>query len=375
MRWETTGVVIRHPECDVRPWLGAHAAEVVPYTHQRILQGYPFIDALLAQVEDLGAEAAYDVGCGAGYDTFAIGRYFDHVLAIDRDGGVIRQASLIAKGGGVSHVHFARENIERSRRQRRFDFIYCNLMSHNVSSRCALIHSLRQAMSPGARLHYSEVTEGYAPMEIHRAILARDRVQLVSRIWQALTGFAGSPAFRFFLAGSLRPLFEANALRILACESQEWNGMPILERLTARAETGTPAPIRAGDADYLTVNADLADVRRQFSVMLSARPRRGFSPSQRSHIHSLSENGENRFAPYLVFLLMADILLASSRPGLSMLRGVRGIWRRNPAWLGAGASGLALPETLDWAALEDLDLRFIRMMRRSAGLPAQASDD
>lgn len=371
----TTGAVIRHPECDVRPWLREHEGRVHPYTVQRITQSYLFIDDLVSKWERIGSASAFDVGCGAGYDTFAIGRHFDHVLAIDIGKRAIREACFIAHGAGVPNVTFERANIESFRDEHEFDFVYCNLMSHNVASRCDLMSRLRQAMKPGSHLLYSEITEGYAPMEIHRAIVARDQVQLVSRIWQVLRGFTGQGGFRFFLAGSAPSLLEAGKFCMLAHEAQDWNGMKIFERMTARAESGTSAPVRSLDRDYLDLRADLAELRAQFKEMLASRPQGGFSSSQRSRIESLSDGGRGRHAPFLLYLLMADIVLASSRPDPSILRRLRRVWRREPSLPGVGPCDLALRDTFDWAALEELHLRVIRGMRRNSGLPADSMDD
>ncbi len=370
---KATGAVIRHPECDIRPWLKDNEGSVSPYTVQRITQSYLFIDDLLSRHEGMGAASAFDVGCGAGFDTFAIGRHFDHVLAIDRDRRAIREARVIAKGAGVSHVTFEKANIESSHGKREFDFVYCNLMSHNVSSRCALLSRLRRAMKPGSCLLYSEHTEGYPPMEIHRAIVARDQVQLVSRIWQVLRGFTGQSGFRFFLAGTAQSLLEASQLSVVTHEFQNWNGMRIIERMTARAESGAPG--RSPDADYLDTHADFAQVRTQFKEMLSARPRSGYSSSQRSRIESLSESGGNRYAPFLLFLLMADLALPSFCANRSSLGRTIEVWQRIARRLGSGLGHWTPRTSLDWGALEDLDSRFIRAMRRSWGLPTDSIVD
>lgn len=371
---KATGAVIRHPECDVRPWLKDNEGRVSPYTVQRIIQSYLFIDDLLSRHEGIGAASALDVGCGAGFDSFAIGRHFDHVLAIDRDRRAIREARVIAKGAGVSHIAFDKANIESSRGEHEFDFVYCNLMSHNASSRYALMSRLRNAMKPGAYLLYSEITEGYAPMEIHRAIVGRDHVQLVSRVWQVLRGFTGQSGFRFFLAGTAQLLLEASQLSVVTHESQNWNGMRIFERMTARAESGAPAPVRPFDTDYLDTHADFAQMRTQFKEMISARPKTGFSSSQRSRIEALSESGGNRYAPFLLFLLMADTPLPSFHLNSSPIRRSIEVWQSLGRRLGL-VLGQWTPRTnLDWGALEDLDSRFIRAMRRNSGLHADSID-
>ncbi len=368
-------MVIRHPECDVRPWLEENAGSVTPYTRQRITQSYQFMGDLLARCEGTACVFAYDVGSGAGYDTFAIGRYFDQVLAIDRDRRAIREASLIAGGAGVSRIRFERANVECKRGRHQFDLVYCNLMSHNVSSRCALFTILRQVLRPKAHLLYSEITEGYAPMEIHRAIIGRDRVQLFSRIQQVLRGLTGQSGFRFFLAGTAQSLLEVNNLCVLAHQSQAWNGMRIFERTTAKAERGTPAQARCPDVDYHDIHADFAEMRAQFTTLLSARPRSGFSPDQRRQIEARLHTDGNRYAPFLTFLLMADVALPSFRLTRSPFRRSIEVGRRVGRRLGFAWDDGATGEQLDWAALQELDLGFIEDMRRRVGLPMDSVDD
>ncbi len=262
---------VRHPESDVRPWLAEYADQVDAYTRQRIEASYLFMDGLLAGCKGIGADAAFDVGCGAGFDTFAIGRYFDAVHAIDTNRAAIGQARRIARGAGVAHITFQQDRIESFRGALPWDFVYCNLMSHNVSSRCALMDRFRRDMRPRAYLSYAEITEGYGPMEIHRAIRRRDGVELASRIRQVLRGFTGQPGFRFFLAGSAGPLLETAGMRVLARETSRWNGMAIHERTMTRAEEPGVAQMWGGDPDYIKIAPDFAAMRARFRELIPSR--------------------------------------------------------------------------------------------------------
>lgn len=366
---------MKHPECDLRRWLTANEHAVDPYTRQRIDQSYRFIDTVLSTCDAVVTGKAYDVGCGRGYDSFAIGRYFDHVLAIDTDPGAIEEASCIAREAGVSHITFKRANIESLVSPPQFDFVYCNLMSHNVSSRCALIRALRRTMKPNAYLSYSEIVEGYGPMEIHRAIRDRNQPELMSRIRQVLRGFAGQSNFRFFLGGTIQPLLKAAGLGVVAHEFHSWNGMAIFDRTISKSDGETRSQVRCADPDYLEMSADFIEMRAQLTKMLSGRPHTGFSPDQRQQIGTLLKAPGNRYAPFLIFLSMADIALPSFRLASAPIRKSMELWRGIRGRLGFGEDGRAPRSNLDWTALEELDLRFIELMRRKAGLGTDSLDD
>ena len=364
---------IRHPECDVRPWLVQHGAGLNPYTKQRIEQSYSTVDTLLASREDMSPEAAIDVGCGSGFETFALGRYFDHVLAIDIDRQAIREARAIAVGASVSNVEFRRRNAETLRARHEFEFAYCNLMSHNVRSRPLIITRLREALRPCGIVAYSEITEGYAPMEIHRAIARRDQAQLSLRIWQIVRGVIGRSGFRFFQAGSARTLFEAAGFCLLTQESYTWNGLPFLERSLARGNESPRHSRRMSHQLCPDPTAGFPELRRLFEEMIASHRGRGFSPDQRTSIREFAETGRDRFAPFALFLLMGDLAGALRPWADSVIVGrLRHAWERAWTLVSASPGGNSLPGLIDWPALSALDHRFLELTRRIAGLPIDA---
>ena len=366
---------VRHPESDVRPWLAENVAQVDDYTRQRIETSYLFMHGLLAGCEGVGAGAAFDVGSGAGFDTFAIGQYFDAVRAIDTNPVAIDQARRIARGGGVAHIAFQRDRIESFRGVLPWDFVYCNLMSHNVLSRCALMDRFRRHTRPRAYLSYTEITEGYGPMEIHRAIRRRDGMELASRIRQVLRGFTGQPGFRFFLAGTAGPLLEAAGMRVLARETSRWNGMVIHERTMSRAEEPGVAQTWGGDSDYTKIAPDFAAMRARFRELIPSGSRERLSARARAEIDSAVRDPRNAYAPFLMLLRMADMVLPSFRLQLSPIQRLGAVWQGARRRLGFAADRSEYRPDLDWGALEDTDLEFIAVMRRNAGLLAGAIDE
>lgn len=366
---------VKHPESDVRPWLAESAEPVDSYTRQRIEASYPFVDGLLAGCVGIGAGAAFDVGCGAGFDTFAIGRYFDTVSAIDTNRTAISQARRIAEKAGVPHIRFQRAGIESFQDARAWDFVYCNLMSHNVSSRWSLMERFRRDLRPRAYLSYAEITEGYGPMEIHRAIRRRDGVALASRIRQVLRGFTGQSGFRFFLAGSAAPLLEAAGLRLLACESSRWNGMAIHERTLSRADGLAAGQTSGADSDYANVDPDFAAMRDRFRALMPATSRERLSSGARADIESALRTPHNPYAPFLMFLRMADTVLPTFRLQLSPMQRVGAKWDSARRRVGFAVVHAEYRIDLDWGAIEEMDRDFIAAMRRNAGLPAGEIDD
>ena len=320
-------MLVKHPESDIRTWLVENAERIDAYTRRRIEASYPFMEDLLAGCEGIGAGAAFDVGSGAGFDTFAIGWYFDSVRAIDTNPAAIGQARRIARGAGVAHITFQRDRIESFRGVLPWDFVYCNLMSHNVSSRCSLMDRFRRDMRSRAYLSYAEITEGYGPMEIHRAIRRRDGVEFASRIRQVLRGFTGQPGFRFFLAGSAEPLLEAAGMRVLACESSRWNGMVIHERTLSRAEGLGVVGRSGGDPDYAKLVPEFAAMRTRFRALTPGGSGKRLSAGARAEIESALRDPCDAYAPFLMILRMADMVLPSFRLQPSPIQRLGTVWR------------------------------------------------
>ena len=76
---------LRHPECDLRSWLQKHSGIASDYTARRITGSYPRIQRILGDTQGLSYNAAFDIGCGSGFDSFAMAVHFDQVVAIDTD--------------------------------------------------------------------------------------------------------------------------------------------------------------------------------------------------------------------------------------------------------------------------------------------------
>jgi SAM-dependent methyltransferase len=149
------------------------------YTAQRLGGGDAQIAGVLARCEGLTHGEALDVGYGAGFETFALASRFERVVAIDNRADFIRKARRIARDRGVENITFLRhEALEPLPDTHRFDFVYCNNMSHHVASRCRLIARLADAVRPGGWLFMSEEAEGLPPMMIEQALDTRDDVAL-----------------------------------------------------------------------------------------------------------------------------------------------------------------------------------------------------
>ena len=165
------------------------------YTAQRLGGGDAQIAGVLARCEGLTHGEALDVGYGAGFETFALASRFERVVAIDNRADFIRKARRIARDRGVENITFLRHDaLEPLPDTHRFDFVYCNNMSHHVASRCRLIARLADAVRPGGWLFMSEEAEGLPPMMIEQALDTRDDVALRVFSRQLINGLRRRPA-------------------------------------------------------------------------------------------------------------------------------------------------------------------------------------
>jgi SAM-dependent methyltransferase len=351
---------VRHPEADIRGWLAEHPDAVNAYTRQRITEGYGYVDRMLSRTQSDRQRSAYDVGCGTGFDSFALAMHFDRVLAIDASRRWTRAARRLARRTGVGHVDFERRRVEVYAPGERFDFVYCNIMSEQVRSRRALIERLVEAAGPGGEIFYAQACEGYPPTEIARAIERRDGVELRLRLRQTINGFAGRPAFRFYLAGSAAPLFEAAGASVVGSDVGRTNGLPTVERLWLRRSDQADGPARSragGDADYLELPTGFEALRQTF---LSAVTGDGRSKPE---LIERARDGSNPLAPWLVLLVMA-LETPGARP-------------QEAGWLRSrvGDKGLRplRPRDPDWDRMHELIAEFERLTgatRSSPGLEA-----
>ena len=353
---------VSHPECDVRPWLVAQGEAVAPYTATRIRTSYEAIPSLLSACPDLRGRAACDVGCGSGFDTFALGMFFDRVVGVDSNAQAVAEAERIAREAGISNVRFECARAERYALAERFEFVFCNLMSHNLPSRLALMRRMADLLQPGGVLLYTEIAEGYPPLEAHRALRRRDAVELALRCRQIVNGFARRKGFRFFLGGTGGTALQAYGFRLVHREVQRWNGLPILDRQVG-VRDADPAAARFPDPDYPELDGQFAEAADAFRRAVRGKCGH-FSRVERQDLFEIATGRQNPFMPFLLYLLMADTLF----PVLG-LRGPLGerLCRR---LLGEpGPQGDA-----GWGELERLDRTFLETVRRRAGLDGPWDD-
>ena len=342
-----------HPECDLRSWLQEHSGIASDYTARRITESYPRIQQILGDTQGLSYNAAFDIGCGSGFDAFAMGVHFDQVVAIDTDKKAIEEAVSISGAAGITNVRFDCANAEQYETPRLFNFAFCNLMSHNVGSRCLLSVRMAMALEEGGWLNYAEEQEGYAPLEIHRATERHDLAGLSERLRQLLRGFTGTSGFRFFASGTIQPLLAALGLKSVSRQVDRWNGLPFGERtLFVKDRSPSETEPDGTDPDYLAVPGEFREIRERFGAWISVRPPEGFGSQQREELEKEIDGTLNRYGPFLTLLLMADLVLPSLNP-------------------------LETPDVHepDWDAVLDLDTRFIAQVRKSAGLEEGPIDD
>ena len=338
---------------DIRPWLENHREIASEYTVKRINSSYSHIEQVLEGCDGLSNAAALDIGCQAGLDSFALANHFDRVVAIDPDAAAIAEADAIARGAGVTNVRFDTARAEYYEPSEVFSFVYCNMMSHNVDSRCLLAVRIAMSMEERGWLHYAEEQEGYGPLELHRGIQRQDVGAVSERLRQILRGFTRTKGFRFFLAGSIEPLLEVLGFRCVTHQTSSWNGMQFQESMLCIREAAPSETQPDGsDPDYLKVPDPFQEIKDRFGALIAKRPLEGFDPSQCEAIALEAEGSSNPHGPFLNILLMADSALLSMDPDQT-----------------------SNPDDLDWATLREIDRRFIGQMRRNAGLAEGPIDD
>ncbi len=351
--------MVKHPENDLRPRLEANPSAASSYTRQRIVDSYSVMESLIASCGLNTFRKAIDVGCGAGFDTFAIAQHFDEVVATDISRSAIAEAQAIQRANNVSNVRFLSEAAEDTLDQNhtKADFIYCNLMSHSVRSRLGLIGRMAHALSTQGCLIYAEVAEGYAPFEIQHAIASRNGLELANRIGQMLNGFVRFSGFRFYFASTFRAALEHFGLEITEFRQQSWEKLPVT--LTAKCRLATGIPLGAGDSegDYLGLPDDVAQIRKRFDAELSKILGGNFTSQDEIGLLQEVRDNINPFAPFLIGLAMAAYVLP--RTG----------WRGGPeqpvAWrfrrLVTRLANRSFP--LDWGRLDYLSRELTSSLR------------
>lgn len=346
---------------DVSGWMTRIRGRASSYSAHRIEESYKRTDEILARCGNIGRRAALDVGCGAGFDSFAWRTRFDRVVAIDTSRVAIREARRIAAAGATEGIEFVVADAERFTTQDRFDLVWCNIMSHNTKSRRALISRLAQPLTAEGCVAYAEECEGYAPMEIERAIERRDEPMLATRLRQVINGFVGGPGFRFFLAGTAPGLLERQGLEVTDHHVQAWKGLPIVERTFARQRPRQPVAHDDGeDPDYAAPPACLQRLRPQFEWFTSKRGRQRFDARERGEIDALAKREASRLAPFLLFLRMADLALPAFTPDAALAERLGWRLRRVP--------GRLRPSEPPWEELADINRTFLELVQGAGGV-------
>ena len=83
-----------------------------PYAAERIEASYDNTAQLLEECPGMRLDAAYDVGSGAGHESFGLGAWFDRVLAVDFVRRAVWEGRRAAKAAGVERVRFERRDVE-----------------------------------------------------------------------------------------------------------------------------------------------------------------------------------------------------------------------------------------------------------------------
>ena len=302
------------------------------YSWGRISESFDFVEGLLRPCGQMNLRAAYDVGCGAGYVSFALASYFETVLAVDQALRPVLRAELLARGSHLERIRFVRADAGRFDPAQRFDLILCNLMSHFGAGRLRLLHRLANLADQDGWIVYAEEAQGYAPMEIEAAISERNALGLRTRLRQLLAGIRGDHAFRFFVEPSAERALEAFGFEVVKEERTWWRSLPTTQRIWCR-RTGSPPPDPTGaDADYLVLPEDLLELR------------------------SRSASEENQLAPLLVLADMARWVLPHVPQEID---------GRMPPLAVRAVDSIAGPG-LDWKRVEDGFARFVEAVDRSS---------
>src|SRR3954453_12215426 len=140
------GVRLRHDDADLRPLLVRRPRTLNPYAAGRIADSYANIERLIAECPGIRLGSAYDVGSGAGHESFGLAAWFDRVVCCDTSRRAVWQARKAARGASLHRVVFEHADAESWRPDERFSLVFANVMSHNGASRRRLVENLRAAM-------------------------------------------------------------------------------------------------------------------------------------------------------------------------------------------------------------------------------------
>ncbi|MGB0721611.1 MAG: class I SAM-dependent methyltransferase [Gammaproteobacteria bacterium] len=331
---------------DVREALSALEGTVSPHTLARVRAGYDRIPSLLERCGGLSRGRALDVGCGSGFDSFALGEGFAAVTGIDPNRAAIAEATRIARESGADHVDFLAAGLDELSDDSVYDLVFCNLMSHNVPSRLALLTGLRRRLAPGGWLIYSECGEGYAPRDIARAIATRNAAELRLRIRQLRSGLTGEPVFRFFPAHSLSDALDRVGLLAMDTERQRWRGLVTVQMVWCQATSEDEFPLSGDgdDPDHAWRKPGMDGVRAAFRELFDDLCREGSADEAIDRLAAM-----NLPTPYDGFVELARMANLLPR---NTACGKRSRWRDTLLRLLHGDP--------DWVALAEIEERFER---------------
>lgn len=340
----------KHVGCDVGGVLDAVGPAVSDYTKQRIRAGLASMPQILAPCVDLEYGYAVDVGCGGGFDSFALAQVFDRVTAFDADPRAIRQAATVLDHAACRHLSFAVGTAEHFAVDADADLVYCNLMSHNVVSRLDLLQRCHAALKPGGWLVYSEISEAYAAREIGVALQDRDINTLYERLCQLWAGFTASAGFRFFDSTALETTLHGSGFDVVHMVTTPWAGVAESRQVWARCAE-RPQVTRRDNDDYLSLAPDFAAAGAVWAAYCQSSPQR---PAGSGDVISALAPGQ-RFQPFLHLLQMFDAL--GHCPCRERMTGkVSRLLRRVRRWRRA--------RSIDWDALDGLFAAFIDAVER-----------
>jgi len=343
---------VRHADADLRK----RELRADPYTVRRIQdESYERIPEILGHCFSMGHEAALDVGCGAGFDTFALAAEFDRVIAIEIQRRPLRTARRIARQHHIARVAFHRQDARIPASGGPFDFIYCNGMSHYTPQRARLVETLVQSVKPDGWLFISEETEGYPPLEIEKAIRQRDNRSLRERLRQVMNGVLGFPGFRFFASGSLESLLFACGAKVTRSDTTDWLGLPYWQRTWARRVAET-VEVETIQGDYTHLPDELGRLRDVCKPLVG----RKLTKDERFRLLDFAKS-EGRLAPFAMFVLIIEAVDASLSSETSLMERIR---RRGPTRLQE-----AQPK---WERVDHLFTQFRELVAaRQAEMPAR----
>ena len=237
----------------LRRWLGSgDQTGVKPYTISRIAQSLDGIPRRLAAAPRIESGLVFDVGCGSAFDSFALADAVGRTYAIDVDARAIGEGTLVARRAGIPEVTLVRTDVTESRPPSAPSLVWCNIMSHNVPSRVAMLAHIASVTPAGASLLYAEASEGYPLLELERAVRSRDAAAARARLRQAVAGAGGVRAFRFFASGTAAPLLDRLGFELTTVTVETaWRGIPVTERLWAQRREAPGVETSGWDDDYL----------------------------------------------------------------------------------------------------------------------------